>query len=658
MCGIAGFFGPDGRARVAWMTRQLAHRGPDDEGVWSSPRLPLALGNRRLKILDLSPLGHQPMVSPDGRHALTYNGEIYNHVEVKAMLEGLGHSFRSTTDTEVLLQALIQWGVGALAVVKGMFAFALWDEREGTLTLARDRLGIKPLYYACPGDRIAFGSEIKAVLASGLVESRLDPEGLRGYLRLLWVPEPRTLLEGVLKLPPGCFMTWRDGVTRIQRYWDVPNVSLDDGLTLDSAVEQLQTLLLETTRRQLRSDVPVGILLSGGLDSTAILRSAVDAGATDLRTYSIAFRSSDRIQEGALDDARFARLAASSLGASHTEIRLTPDVVSLLPKIVRHLEDPVADPAAINTYLLCQAARETSTVLLSGAGGDELFGGYTKYVSTMFASRYQERLPGALRRGVIEPLLERLPVAIGSKGLRSVRFAKKFAKYASAEPCDRFIGYSSYYDGAELEDLLGGDPHGDFDPRAGVHPLYEAWEERAGRDLVDSMTYVDLRYYLPGLGLLYADKAGMAASAEIRVPLLDESIVNLVASLPARYRIQGFDTKILLRRAMKGRIPDAILDRPKAPFSAPLRAWLRGDLGPLVDEHLDPGCVLERGLFNPGVVRRMVTEHRQGREDHSLRIWALLTLETWLREFCDGDPYRMPATFSFPRSTDAVAEAR
>ncbi len=658
MCGIAGIIGPAPTARVAGMTRQLAHRGPDDEGVWFSRQWPAALGNRRLKILDLSPLGHQPMTSPDGRWALTYNGEIYNHLELRRELESLGHAFRSKTDTEVLLAALVEWGIGALDRLRGMFGFALWDDQEGTLTLARDRLGIKPLYYTRAGESIAFGSEMKAVLASGLVEPRLDMEALRAYLRLLWVPEPRTLLHGVMKLPPGCFLIWRAGQGRVERYWDVPRVESECDLTEEDAIDRLRQTLDMATRRQLRSDVPVGILLSGGLDSTAILHSAMAAGAKDLRSYSIAFRSSDRLKEGALDDARFAKLAASALGARHTEIVLTPDVVSLLPKIVRHLEDPVADPAAINTYLLCEAARETSTVLLSGAGGDELFGGYTKYVSTLLASRYQG-LPGGLRRYGIEPLFRRLPVAVGSIGLRSVRFAKKFLRYAGEEPLDRFIGYSTYYDGPGLEELLGGDPRGDVDRGAGVHPLREAWEERGGSDLVDLMSYVDLRYYLPDLGLLYADKSGMAASVEIRVPLLDDDVVDLVARLPARFRIRGLDTKVLLRRAMKGRIPDSILNRPKAPFSAPLRAWLRGALTPLLSEYLDPGRVIERSLFNPGVVQRLVEEHRQGREDHSLRLWALLTLETWLQEFCDGrDRYRASDSGTEPRSTAAVAEAR
>ena len=619
----------------------------------------MALGNRRLQILDLSPLGHQPMVSRDSRWVLSFNGEIYNYVELRRELEAKGHTFRSKTDTEVLLAALVEWGPGALDRLRGMFGFALWDDVEGTLTLARDRLGIKPLYYACVGESIAFGSEIKAVLASGLVESRLDMEALRGYLRLLWVPEPKTLLAGIVKLEAGSILTWKAGVSSIRRYWDVPPV--DPGcrdLSEEVATERLRAALDTAIRRQLRADVPVGILLSGGLDSTAVLYSAAAAGITGLRSYSIAFRSSDRLKEGALDDSRFARLAAASLGSKHTEIRLTPDVVSLLPKMVRHLEDPVADPASINTYLLCMAARETSTVLLSGAGGDELFGGYTKHVSTMVASHYQ-RLPAGLRRHVVEPLFERLPVAVGGLGLRSIRFAKKFLKYAGAPRFERFIGYSSYYDAAGLEELLGGDPRAAVDPTAGVVPLQEAWDSRGGEDLVDRMTYVDLRYYLPGLGLLYADKAGMAASVEVRVPLLDEDVVDLVARLPARFKIRNLDTKILLRRAMRGRIPESILRRPKAPFSAPLRSWLRGELVPLISDFLDPGRVIERGILNPASVHRLVSEHRRGSEDHSLRIWALLTLETWLQEFCDGqDRYRVPDSIPVPQSSDIVTEAR
>lgn len=635
MCGIAGCTSEHAAVRVARMTRMLAHRGPDEEGVWISKRWPLALGNRRLRILDLSPLGHQPMVSEDGRWILTFNGEIYNYLELRRSLEAKGWTFRSQTDTEVLLASLIEWGEGALDRLNGMFAFALWDDQRGCLLLARDRLGIKPLYYAQCGPSFCFASEISALLGSGLMEPRVDPLGLESFLRLLWIPEPGTLFSGIRKLEPGHTLAWDGHRAEGRRYWDVPVPAARGDEDLSTPVEHLRELLEEAVERQLRADVPVGAFLSGGLDSTAILSLAAAKGTRSIRTYSIGFSSADRTEDGALDDMHFARLAARHFDVPHEEIVLSPDVVDLFPRMVRHLEDPVADPAAINCYLVCMAARETSTVLLSGAGGDELFGGYRKYSAVSLAMRVRGTLPAA-RRVFLEPLIRALPVAIGRKGLRSIRVAKRFLRYIDAPAFEQFVGYSSYYDPGELAELLGGDPLAPSDPDVGVHQLRVAWNHRNTGDSIDRMTYVDLKYYLPGLGLAYMDKASMAASVEVRVPLLDDAVVDFVSRLPGRYKVQGLNTKIAFRQAMRDRIPDVIRKRPKAPFSVPLRSWLRRDLRPLIDECLSSQRVLQRGLLDPGVVHRMIREHQQGREDHSLRIWAFLTLEIWMQEFYDN----------------------
>ena len=337
MCGIAGYYGVNGSARARWMTRQLVHRGPDDEGVWSSPSHPLALGNRRLKIIDLSPLGHQPMRSYDGRWVLTYNGEIYNYPELRRELSGTGYVFQSQTDTEVLLAALTTWGMAALDRINGVFAFALWDEGEGRLVLARDRLGVKPLYYAIVGNELSFGSEISAVLASELVEPTIDRDSLEGFLRLLWVPEPKTLFSGIFKLAPGHTLTWDGTHARILSYWDVP-VAESKGVG-DPAVicEELTDVLTSAVQRQLRADVPVGIFLSGGLDSTAILHLAAESGGASLRAYSVGLSPTSRSEEGALDDVQYARIAARAYGIPHQEIVLSPNVTELLPKMVRHL---------------------------------------------------------------------------------------------------------------------------------------------------------------------------------------------------------------------------------------------------------------------------------------------------------------------------------
>ena len=644
MCGIAGFFGSSAGLRTAWMTRLLAHRGPDDEGVWASTASPMALGNRRLKILDLSSLGHQPMVSRDGRWALTFNGEIYNYVELRRELEGRGQVFHSRSDTEVLLHVLTTWGTDGLARLNGIFAFGLWDDHNRRLLLGRDRLGVKPIYYASQDDSFCFASEIAAILGSGLIEPEIDPTALESYLRLLWVPEPGTLFAGIRKLNPGAILVW-DGVrSKVEPYWDVP--SPEGPVPLDQAAEQVAATLESAVRRQLRSDVPVGAFLSGGIDSTAIVGLAAQINVKEVRTYTIRFRPEDRVEEGSFDDSKYSRLVAEWLGTRHEEIVIAPDVVELLPKIVRHLEDPVADPAALNTFLICEAARSSSTVLLSGTGGDELFGGYRKYPATLFAAKYQ-RIPRFVRERMIGPLARRLPPVVGGVGLRRVRFAKKFLRYADNEAFDRFVGYSTYYDGAELEELLGGNPGRDVDPYIGLHSLKEAWDSRPSDDLISRMLYLDLKYYLPGLGLAYMDKASMAASVEVRVPLLDDDVVDAVSRLPGNLKVEGMATKVVLRQALRGKIPEIVLKRQKAPFAAPVRSWLRGPLAPMVADCLHPSRTLTRGLVNPAVVHRLIREHNRGAEDHSLRLWALLTLEVWLQEFFDSTAtYKMPENWS------------
>jgi asparagine synthase (glutamine-hydrolysing) len=574
------------------------------------------------------------MLSRDGRFALTFNGEIYNHPELRDELRARGHSFRSQSDTEVLLHALQEWGQGAVERLSGMYAFGFWDEVERRLLLVRDRLGIKPLYWAENGTDFCFASELTAVLASGIVEPSPRSSLLDSYLRLLWVPDPETMFAGVLKLEPGHSLIWeRERLTK-RKYWDLPS-PVDEPLQDDSQLrETLIAKLQVAVKRQLRADVPVGAFLSGGVDSTSIVSLARSANFGNVRAHSIRFKDSDLGGEGASDDSRYARIAAESFGIPYHEIVLSSDVAGLLPLLVKHLEDPVADPAAINCYLICSAARDTSRVLLSGTGADELFGGYRKYSADSLGTAYG-MVPSFLRTQVIEPMASSLPTVAGGRGLRTVRFAKKFLKHAGASPFDRFLGYSTYYDAPELQELLGRDPAVPVDRYVGVRPLKDAWDHREGGGVIDRMTYVDLKYYLPGLGLAYMDKASMAASVEVRVPLIDDDVVDFVARLPDSYKVQGLKTKVILREAMKGRIPDAILRRPKAPFAAPIRTWLRRDLAPMIAEYLSPNRIRARGLLNPAVVRRMLGEHQSGREDHSLRIWALLTLEIWLQEFFD-----------------------
>jgi len=633
VCGIAGGLGEGIAPEVGWMTRLLSHRGPDDEGVWTSKRFPIALGNRRLKILDLSSQGHQPMCSEGGRWALTFNGEIYNHPELRDEVEGCGWRFRSQTDTETVLASLIAWGPGALRRMEGMFALAFWDDEERRLLLARDRLGIKPLYYARSREGFAFASEIKAVLGSGVVSPRLDPAALVSYLRLLWVPEPGTLFDGIRKVPPASYLTLQAGQETIRSYWEIPTPDPDPA-SLPDAAERLRDALEHAVARQLLADVPVGAFLSGGLDSTALVMLAARNPAREIRTYSIGFSPSDLRRDGAADELRYARIAARAAGTQHQEIVLASDVGSLLRRLVRMLEDPVADPAAINAFLLCEAARPTSTVLLSGTGGDEVFGGYRKYLGTLLGEQYRS-LPRAAR-ALLEPAVRALPIRVGGAGLRPVRFLKKLMEHAAKPTLSRFLGYSTYFSARELASLIEAPAVPLSDELAGLTALRDAWHARGTDDIVDRMTYLDLKFYLPGLGLAYMDKASMGASVEVRVPLLDEAVVDLAARLPAAYKIAGANSKVVFRESVRDLVPREILRRPKAPFFAPVGTWLRDGLHSLTTDLLDERRVRARGILRPDGVNRLLREHATGQMDHGLRIWSLLTLELWMQEFVDG----------------------
>jgi len=634
VCGIAGGLGEGIAPEVGWMTRLLSHRGPDDEGVWTSTRFPIALGNRRLKILDLSSHGHQPMCSDNGRWTLTFNGEIYNHPELRKELASRGWRFRSQTDTETVLASLVAWGPDALRRIQGMFALAFWDDEERRLLLARDRLGIKPLYYARGKDGFAFASEIKAVLGSGVIAPALDEHALVSYLRLLWVPEPGTLFQGIRKLPPATYLTLQSGREAIASYWEIPTPDPDPA-SLPDAAAQLRDALEQAVDRQLRADVPVGAFLSGGLDSTAlVMLAAARRSAREIRTYSIGFSPSDLRRDGAADELRYARIAAQAAGTTHEEIVLSSDVGGLLRRLVRMLEDPVADPAAINAFLLCEAARPTSTVLLSGTGGDEVFGGYRKYLATLLGERYRS-LPRAVR-GVLEPGVRALPIRVGGTGLRPVRFLKRLMEHASKPTLSRFLGYSTYFSARERAELIESPAVPLSDELAGLTALRDAWHARGTDDVVDRMTYLDLKFYLPGLGLAYVDKASMGASVEVRVPLLDETVVDLAARLPGSYKIAGARSKIVFRESVRDLVPRDILRRPKAPFFAPVGTWLRDGLRPVANDLLEERRVRSRGLLRVDGVKRLLREHATGQMDHGLRIWSLLTLELWMQEFVDG----------------------
>jgi asparagine synthase (glutamine-hydrolysing) len=633
MCGIFGCVG--GRhdpARILEAVRRLAHRGPDGEEVrrWERDGRETWLGFRRLAILDLSPRGMQPMTDESGEVALVFNGEVYNFRELRRELESKGHRFRSDTDSEVVLRGYLEWGDRAVERFVGMFAFGVWDARTQRLVLARDRLGIKPLYYHASGELIAFASEVKALLALPEVERRLDPDAVAKFFTFLWVPEPETLLAGVRQLEAGTLGVFERGRLRIERYWDVP---LDEEPIAEAeAADALDALLEEAVRLRLISDVPLGAFLSGGIDSSLIVALMRKAGAGTIITQTAVAPESDARYDIESPDGPFARAVRDHFGnLDYGEIELRPAVAPLLSELVWHLDDPVADPAAIPTLLICRAARSRATVMLSGMGAEELFAGYGRHRAAMVAERYA-RLPGVVR-GVVEPLARRLPGARPGPWLRYTRGAKKFFRSASQPLEQRYLGYASYYSAVEVSGLLGRPVGADR-----LYARHHAMLERsAACDPVRRMSYLDLKTFLPSLNLAYTDRASMAASVEVRVPLLDHRVVEFVARLPSDLKLRGSTRKYLLRQVARRHLPDSIIDRPKTGFAAPVRAWVQRDLREMIGDVLSRDRLRRRGVLEADAVWNVIDDVWSGREDNALRVWAFLSFELWAQTFLDGD---------------------
>lgn len=635
MCGILGSVG-GAVARTAFdaAVDRLRHRGPDDRGVECLPsrRGAVWLGFRRLAILDLSPRGHQPMFDDRRELCIVFNGEIYNFRELRAELEGKGHRFRTETDTEVILSAYRQWGLAAVERFVGMFAFALWDARSEELVLVRDRLGIKPLYlWEAPG-RVVFASEPKAMFAIG-VPRRLNERAVGKYLTFLWVPDPETLYEGIRQLEPGQAAVYRDGRLELRRYWDVPV----DGRPVMSDERQARAALFEAlsdaVRLRLISDVPLGAFLSGGVDSSLILALMQQVGArSPIITQTISYSRDDLRYDIAPEDAPYARQVRDSLGGlDYHEIVLQPDIVDLLPRVVWHLDDPVADPAAISTYLICRAARERATVMLSGMGAEELFGGYPRHRAAVLGE-YFWRLPPPVRHLIRQGIVERLPASRPGPVMRLARNAKKFVRSADLPFEDRYLGFLSYYAPEQLLTVLAA-PSTDAD----VYERHQFVLDQVDGDFVRRMTFLDLKTFLPNLNLAYTDKASMAASVEVRVPIIDHRVVELVRRFATPLLVRGRRQKYVLKRVAERYLPPAVVWRAKTGFGAPIRSWVTKELRPLIHELLSEERLKRRGVFRPEAVWRIIGDQWAGREDNALRIWALLTFEVWAQTFLDGD---------------------
>jgi asparagine synthase (glutamine-hydrolysing) len=635
MCGICGFVGRADGPLVESMNAVLAHRGPDGEGVklfeGGNGRVPAALGHRRLSILDTSPRGAQPMGYAAGRYWITYNGELYNFRALRSDLEAEGFTFESECDTEVLLAMYARYGEAMLDRLNGIFAFAIWDRERSELFLARDRLGVKPLYYAEHGDVLYFASELKSLLRA-LPRPSVRHAALAEYLTFLWVPDPGTLFEGMHQLPAGHCARYAGARLAVREYWDV-DFQVDPASSEVDWAERVRETAQESIRRQMVSDVPLGSFLSGGLDSGAVV-ATMKSATEKVTSYTVGFSEEDLAHEIVPDDLGYARRLSAELGLDNHERILKPEIVDLLPKLVWHLDEPIADPAAITTYLICSAGSEKLTVILSGMGADEIFAGYPRHLAAQL-TRPIDLLPLGLRGAVRRSLDGRLTMGKPGRLRGPRRNAMKMLRGLDQPFMDRYLTYSSYYRPEELSQLWSGELRAELAAHDPFHRHREYAARGANEEWLNRLLYLDLKTFLPCLNLAYTDRMSMAASTEVRVPLLDDELVALASRVPPGLKLRRTTRKYVLKKAMEGVLPDAVIWRPKAGFGAPLRAWIDRDLRPLVDDCLSPAAVRERGLFDPAAVGKLVRDNEAGTSDNALRIWALLVLELWQRTFVD-----------------------
>jgi asparagine synthase (glutamine-hydrolysing) len=626
MCGIVGIvkFNPHAivdEARVKRMRDVLTHRGPDGAGCWTSG--PVGLGHRRLAIVDVAG-GHQPMTNEDGTAWITFNGEIYNHAALRPELEARGHRYRSRSDTETILHLYEEHGERAVEKLQGMFAFALWDQKKRSLLLARDRLGIKPLYYAITDDEILFASEIKAILAADGVRPAFNQAILPEYLATRYVAGEETFFRGVRKLLPGRTLSWsaHAGI-RERRYWRLPLHAEDTGASLEEESACVRERLSATVRSHLMSDVPLGLFLSGGLDSSGLAALMAPMVKEPIRTFSVGFA------EAEANELPYARLVARAIRSEHREVTVSAeDFFHALPRLIWHEDEPIAFPSSVPLYFVSRLARDHVKVVLTGEGSDELFLGYPWYRVTAWNERLGKMyfpLPKLLR-GQARRLVRRLP-----RSLR--RYAER--SFLALDPGPRGLFYENF---AVFPDFLRRGLLSDDALAQARDPYAEGLrchEESAG-DTLERMSHADLQTYLVEL-LMKQDQMSMAASIESRVPFLDHEFVEHAVRIPSRLKVRGWQTKAVLREALKDLVPGEILTRPKMGFPVPVGRWLRGPFWPLVEEFVLGPRALERKFFRPAALQRLAEEHRKGTGNHADRLWLLVNLEMWQRIFLEGE---------------------
>ena len=632
MCGIAGFVTDvrdgsnerrDSAAILESMCAAIRHRGPDDQGM--EIKGPAALGMRRLSIIDLAG-GHQPMSGEDDSVTIVFNGEIYNYLELEPLLESRGHRFRSRSDTEVVVHAYEEFGPRCLDMLRGMFAFAIWDDAKQTLFLARDRVGKKPLYYSLTAnDTLVFGSELKSLLRHPEIKRQIDPEALDAYFTFGYVPDPLSIFKGIHKLPPGHYLNFVNGRISVHEYWDFQFETTEERQEKDYT-DELRSLLDESVRLRLISDVPLGAFLSGGIDSSTVVALMARNMDQPVKTFSIGFH------EDSYNELEFARLTAKKFGTDHHEFIVTPDICDIVDELVWHFDEPFADSSAIPTYMVSKLARDHVTVILSGDGGDEVFGGYTRYVVEQKRKLFSH-LPGFVRKGLMGPLSRNLPHAT---------LGRNFLHNVALDSLDRYLDSVSIFTALNRELLYTDDFRGALAYNTQASALFrELACKVASGDAIDKLLYIDSKTYLPGDILTKVDRMSMAVSLEARAPLLDHKLIEFMGRTPAALKVAGYETKYLLKQAVKDLVPEEILNRPKQGFGVPVQEWINKQLRGRIRDTLTPSRMRERGYLEPAYVEILLDEHDAGRRDHSMAVWTLFMFELWHREFMDDSSNKL-----------------
>jgi len=652
MCGIYGVVNLDGQEPLqpgilGSMGNLIIHRGPDDAGSFVDGSA--GIGMRRLSIIDVTG-GHQPISNEDRTVFVVCNGEIYNYRQLRTELEGRGHRFQCESDTEVIVHLYEDHGDLLVNKLRGMFAFALWDSRRRRLLVSRDRLGIKPLYFHQNHRQLAFASEVKALLANQMLNREVDIHALNDYFSWGYVPAPRTLLKGISKLLPGHSLIVEAGRIRTERYWELRFDQVEN-LSEDDWAEAIREKLRETIQSHLISDVPLGAFLSGGLDSSSIVSIMSELTDRPVKTFSIGFGEGDEYY----NELPYAKIVADACHTEHHEILVRPNVFELFPKLIWHLDEPIADSAFVTTYLVSEFARQSVTVILSGVGGDELFGGYRRYLGNEVA-KYYDQFPRWVRQTIFPKLFQHLPTDRHSPLLNYFRLAKAVVDSNDLAPADRYLQYLSVFDGAARESLLSPDVASHLRREQPPATLPSYLNSGTSGDIRNLMMELDLKTQLPDDLLALTDKMSMAASLECRVPFLDHELVELAARVPPELKIKKLRLKYILKKAVRPILPPEILNRKKRGFGAPVGAWLRRDLRALSQDILCERNIHHRGFLQWPAVARTLHEHLSGQRDHTDQLLALINFELWCRIYLDrtGPGARLserPGTEAAPVST-------